>query len=87
MNLKSRKNASVNKVSSPLDTFGNAVLQVIAQDLVWRDVSQLVAVLANKCRIIIITISSQGKWHKMAMCPPPLLGAVPGSQRRSGDNW
>ena len=21
------------------------------------------------------------------MCPPPLLGAVPGSQRRSGDNW
>ena len=39
MNLKSRKNASVNKVSSPLDTFGSAVLQVIAQDLVWGDVS------------------------------------------------
>ena len=86
MNLKSRKNASVNKVSSPLDTFGSAVLQVIAQDLVWRDVSQLVAVRANKCRIIMITISSQGKLHKMAMCLPPLLGAVPGSQRRSGDN-
>ena len=57
MNLKSRKNASVNKVSSPLDTFGSAVLQVIAQDLVWGDVSQLVRVLANKCRIIMITIS------------------------------
>ena len=32
-------------------------LQVIAQDLVWGDVSQLVRVLANKCRIIMITIS------------------------------
>ena len=50
MNLKSPKNASVNKVSTLLDTFGNV------QPGQWGSVSLLWMSVGNKRRIIMITI-------------------------------